>query len=61
MITKETVFDICDAIKQEVSTRFESIKVDDPKAMHFLIEGEESAEYAINQIYKNLITELDKK
>lgn len=61
MITKETIFNICDDIKQEVSTRFESIKVDDPKAMHFLIEGEEITEYAINQIYKKLIIELDKK
>ena len=61
MITKENLWSICDDIKQEVSTRFESIKVDDPKAMHFLIEGEEITEYAINQIYKRLIDELDKK
>ena len=61
MITKERLFNICDEIKQEVSEKFECIKVDDPKAMHFLIEGEEITEYAINQIYKKLISELDKK
>ena len=60
MITKETVFDICDNIKQDIASKFESIKVDDPKAMHYLIEGEEIAEYAVNQIYKKLINELDK-
>ena len=61
MITKENVWSICDNIKQDVAAKFEAIKVDDPKAMHFLIEGEEIAEYAINQIYKRLINELDKK
>nr|DAR84620.1 MAG TPA: hypothetical protein [Caudoviricetes sp.] len=61
MITKESIWSICDVIKQDIASKFESIKVDDPKAMHYLIEGEEIAEYAINQIYKNLIAELDKK
>lgn len=53
-MTNEEMIQIISEAQEKASQKFEDLKVDDPKAMHYLIAGEDIVDEMVNSIIKKI-------